>query len=639
MQRTMVRFTAVLSPRTRTLAPFGAAVLLALATIVLPPRPESWLNIGAAIALSLLLAVAAFALPWKKLPGWAPGTLPLLYFLVIALLRDAQGGTSSGYAPLCMLPVFWLALYGSRRQLALAIGAVGVIFIGPLLLGGSEYATSEWRRAILWVAIAGLVGFRVQVLVADVKRRGQKGRMQAAALLQAEARMAEATAHSPIGIATAELDGTFLSVNPALCRFLGHSEESLLGRRGREFSHPDDLEGTAAALARLLSGAIPSVQEEKRYLRPDGTEVSLLLSMTLVRDAGGVPRQLLAHFVDVTAQKQAEQALRESEASLQAIARVARELSSSTDVRGAICQATLEVAGAASAYIAEPDDGELALTASAGAEFSPIRDPLLDSALSGAVSAFLSGRRIFIENANTNPAASAPIAHLLDAGSTLYEPIVSRGKPIGVLVVTWPQQLTKLADRAVAAVGLLADEAAVALERDTLLARLSEQAHEDELTSLPNRRAWEAHLPIELARAARDKSNCTVAIVDLDYFKQFNDTHGHQAGDELLSAAALAWRSELRPTDFIARYGGEEFAIVLPGSDIAEATVALKRIAAAVPRGQTCSIGLARWDGTELAQTLVERADRCLYQAKRLGRDRIEAAGPRALQAAALPAV
>jgi PAS domain S-box-containing protein len=369
----MVRFIAVLSPRTRTLAPFGAAVLLALATIVLPPRPESWLGIGAAIVLSLVLVLAAFAVTWKSLPGWAPGTLPLLYFLVIALLREAQGGSASGYAPLCMLPVFWLALYGSRRQLALAIGAVAVIFVGPLLLGGSEYATSEWRRAILWVAIAGLVGFRVQALVADVKRRGQAGRMQAAALVEAEARMAEATRHSPIGIATAELDGTFLSVNPALCRMLGRAQESLLGRRGREFSHPDDLEGTAGALARLLSGSIPSLQEEKRYLRPDGTEVTALLSMTLVRDADGVPRQLLAHFADVTAQKQAEQALRESEASLQAIARVARELSSSTDVRSAVCQATLEVAGADSAFIMEPDGGELALRASAGPEWTPIR--------------------------------------------------------------------------------------------------------------------------------------------------------------------------------------------------------------------------------------------------------------------------
>ena len=511
----MVRFIPVLSPRTRTLAPFGAAVLLALATIVLPPRPESWLVIGAAIALSLVLVLAAFAMPWKKLPGWAPATLPLLYFFVIALLRDAQGGSMSGYAPLCMLPVFWLALYGSRRQLALAIAAVAVIFVGPLLLGGSEYATSEWRRAILWVAIAGLVGFRVQALVADVKRRGRDGRMQAATLVQAEARTAEATAHSPIGIARAELDGTFLSVNPALCRFLGRAEESMLGRRGREFSHPDDLEGTAVALARLLSGAIPSLQEEKRYLRPDGTEVTLLLSMTLVRDADGVPSQLLAHFADVTAQKQAEQALRESEASLQAIARVARELSSSTDVRSAICEATLEVAGAASALIFEPDGGDLATSASAGPEFAPIRKPLSGSEASGAVSAYLSGRRIFIENAKTNPAASTRIAHLLDAGSMLYEPIVSRGKPIGVLVVVWPQQQTKLADRAVAAVGLLADEAAVALERDTLLARLNEQAHEDERprspTGVPGKHISRSSLPGRAATRAPARSPSSIS--------------------------------------------------------------------------------------------------------------------------------
>jgi diguanylate cyclase (GGDEF)-like protein/PAS domain S-box-containing protein len=471
----------------------------------------------------------------------------------------------------------------------------------------------------------------VQVLVDDVKRRGREGRLQAAALERSEARMGEATANSPMGIAQAELDGTFLSVNPALCGFLGRPEKALLGRRGREFSHPDDLEQTAVGLARLLRGATSSLQEEKRYLQPDGTEVILLLSMTVVRDADGAPSQLLAHFADLTAQKLAEQALRESEASLQAIARVSRRLSSSSDVRATICEATIEVVGAASAFIFEPDGGELALTASAGAALPPPRLALSGTEASGAVSAYLSGRRIFVENAKTNPAASTRIAHLLDAGSALYEPIVSRGKPSGVLVVVWQRQLTKLVDHAVAAVGLLADEAAVALERDALLTRLSEQALEDELTSLPNRRAWESQLPVELARTAREKSPCSVALLDLDHFKQFNDTHGHQSGDELLSAAALAWRTELRPTDFLARYGGEEFAIFLPGCDIAEATAALNRVAAAVPRGQTCSIGVARWDGTETAQALVERADRCLYQAKALGRARIEAASPRLL--------
>ena len=64
----MVRFSPVLSPRTRTLAPFGAAVLLALATIALPPRPENWLDSGAAIVLTLVLVLAAFVLPWKQLP-------------------------------------------------------------------------------------------------------------------------------------------------------------------------------------------------------------------------------------------------------------------------------------------------------------------------------------------------------------------------------------------------------------------------------------------------------------------------------------------------------------------------------------------------------------------------------------------
>ena len=633
----MTTLAQVVSRRTTTLAPFAVSVLLALATIALPPTPRDWLPVVVAIAMTLGLILAAFLVPWQRLPKWTPATIPLLYFVVIALLGHAQGGPFSGYAPLCLLPILWLSLYGTRRQLALAVGGVAALFSGPLLAGVASYPASEWRRAILGTAIAGLVGFRVQALVADGKQRGRELHLQAATLKRAEARMSEAIAHSPVGVAQAELDGTLLTVNPALCRFLGRSEGELLGRRAREFSHPDDRDGTVGALALLATGVLPSHQEEKRYLRPDGTAVCVLLSITVVRDADGAPNQLLAHFADITAQKHAEQKLRESEASLQAIARVVRELSSSTDVRAAICAATTEVTDAVAAFIFEPDGDELALTASAGIALSPTRFSLTGGEASGAVSAFLSARRIFIEDAKTNPAASTRIAHAVDAGSVLYEPILSRGKPIGVLVVMWHRQLVSLDERAIAAVGLLADEAAVALERDALLVRLNEQAREDELTSLPNRRAWEEHLPVELTRATRAGAPCSIALLDLDHFKRFNDTYGHQAGDELLQAAALAWRAELRPSDFLARYGGEEFAIVLPGCDIAEATAALNRVAAAVPRGQTCSIGVARWDGSELPHTLVERADRCLYQAKQLGRARIEAAGPRSLRSAVNP--
>ncbi len=111
-------------------------------------------------------------------------------------------------------------------------------------------------------------------------------------------------------------------------------------------------------------------------------------------------------------------------------------------------------------------------------------------------------------------------------------------------------------------------------------------------------------------------------MLDLDKFKAYNDQHGHQAGDELLSAAARAWRPELRSTDTIARFGGEEFAVLLPHSDQEGAIKVVERLLEAVPFDQTCSAGIAIWDGTETGEALLARADAALYSAKHAGRAR-----------------
>jgi diguanylate cyclase (GGDEF)-like protein len=110
-------------------------------------------------------------------------------------------------------------------------------------------------------------------------------------------------------------------------------------------------------------------------------------------------------------------------------------------------------------------------------------------------------------------------------------------------------------------------------------------------------------------------------MIDLDHFKEFNDERGHQAGDRFLKQAAAAWGVELRGTDFLARYGGEEFALALPGCTPQLALEVADRIRAATPEGETCSIGIACWDGDEGAEPLLGRADRALYEAKHRGRN------------------
>jgi diguanylate cyclase (GGDEF)-like protein len=203
----------------------------------------------------------------------------------------------------------------------------------------------------------------------------------------------------------------------------------------------------------------------------------------------------------------------------------------------------------------------------------------------------------------------------------LWQPVMRESAPIAVLGLYWADPAA-LADEGRATIArLLAVEVAVTLERVELLLRLESIARTDDLTGLPNRRAWEEELPREVLRSRREKRPLCVAMVDLDHFKRFNDERGHQAGDRLLKHGAAAWSAELRGTDVLARYGGEEFALALPSCPPDEALIVVERLRAATPEGQTCSAGIACWDGEESAGALLGRADAALYEAKRRGRN------------------
>ena len=161
-----------------------------------------------------------------------------------------------------------------------------------------------------------------------------------------------------------------------------------------------------------------------------------------------------------------------------------------------------------------------------------------------------------------------------------------------------------------------------AVEISRLVSRLEGLARTDPLTGVPNRRVWEEELPRELERARRMGTGLCLAMIDLDNFKDYNDRHGHQAGDLVLKEAASAWRTEVRSTDLLARYGGEEFVLLLPACALDDAARIVERLRLVTPL-VTCSVGLARWDFQEAGSQLVERADQALYAAKAEGRNRL----------------
>ena len=169
--------------------------------------------------------------------------------------------------------------------------------------------------------------------------------------------------------------------------------------------------------------------------------------------------------------------------------------------------------------------------------------------------------------------------------------------------------------------------------------RLQRWANTDVLTGIANRRSFDRTLEKEWRRLVRDQSPLSLALIDVDCFKLYNDHAGHLAGDLALAAVARAIQSCLkRPGDFVARYGGEEFGVILPATDREGATSLLELIlqavreraiphaASKVPRRQiTVSIGLASTiaDRVTTASILLRQADEALYKAKALGRDRL----------------
>lgn len=152
---------------------------------------------------------------------------------------------------------------------------------------------------------------------------------------------------------------------------------------------------------------------------------------------------------------------------------------------------------------------------------------------------------------------------------------------------------------------------------------LDSLARTDALTGLPNRRTLDHELGRVTAEAALQGQPMTIAMLDLDHFKRFNDTHGHQAGDDALITCAHVWREQLDGQGFLGRYGGEEFAVLLAGVGQARALPLLERLREATPGPHTVSIGVAERRPGETGFETMSRADRALYRAKESGRDRV----------------
>jgi diguanylate cyclase (GGDEF)-like protein len=432
-------------------------------------------------------------------PAWCQTFVPLGFFVVVALLRDADGGATSGYSALVMLPILWIAMYGNRIQLGLVVVGTAATFLGPLILVGPPlYPSSGWRGAVLWVATGLLAGFAIQELV-DQSRQ---------------------------------------------------------------------------------------------------------------------------HTADVAA-----------------LGAVTRALTAGADPRAELCAAAQLVTGAAFAVLFERDvDGTLVATAGTdGLDLGPMR---IDSRteVSATAQAWRTGARIYLPDAAADPRASARLAAHTGSVAVLFEPVTRDGHRMAVLVVGFSQSRPRMPEPALHMIELVAAEIAAALDRAGLVVLLAAQARTDPLTGAANRRSWDEQVDRELAQAQRSGEPLTVALIDVDHFKAYNDTYGHAAGDVLLRDLVTALGAELRIGDVIARLGGDEFALALPGCDLQQARTLASRLLRVVPSAQTTSIGLTQAGTHDTPRALGGRADRALYAAKDGGRNQVKTSQTPPLTLSAPPA-
>jgi len=224
----------------------------------------------------------------------------------------------------------------------------------------------------------------------------------------------------------------------------------------------------------------------------------------------------------------------------------------------------------------------------------------------------------------------------------LCEPLLAGGEVLGLLYLEGP-----LSGEDRFRVSMLVENVALALVNDGLRRRLREQSIRDPLTRLFNRRYMEEALQLESTRAERSGTPLSIVMADVDHFKRFNDTHGHEAGDALLREVASLIEDHFRRGDIVCRYGGEEFIIIAPGAEqhqIIDRVEGLRRkirdkvidFSGNRLGPVTMSFGIDTWtaDQQRSPGDLVGDADRALFRAKRLGRDRFEIANSEMIEAA-----
>jgi diguanylate cyclase (GGDEF)-like protein/PAS domain S-box-containing protein len=434
--------------------------------------------------------------------------------------------------------------------------------------------------------------------------------------------------------------GAWHYVSPQIEQILGYTPQEWCSDRHlwKQRIHPEDRERVFAAEIELPAGTPAPTADEYRMLHRDGRVVWIRDDASLHRDSLGRVRW---HGVmsDVTENKQVEAELERRAAQQAAVARLGEralervEISELLDQACATAAEMLEVELASVAELS-PDRMLFQLRAGFGWPEGAIDNVTVSADGSNQAGyTIATGAPVIVTDWTQERRFTESAARGVGARSGISVAIEGRHRPYGVFAVHSTRS-REYSDGDIDFIQSFANVLADALSRQATEDDIRHRALHDPLTGLPNRVLFLDRLEHALARLRRGHGRAAVMFLDLDRFKLVNDSLGHQAGDEILTAVAPRLKQALRATDTVARFGGDEFGVLLEDLESElDATETAERIAAVFAHPFvlgtsehfiSASVGIALAQGGELAEELIRDADTALYRAKEGGRARYE---------------
>ncbi|MDF3196673.1 diguanylate cyclase [Pseudomonas sp. 1928-m] len=418
-------------------------------------------------------------------------------------------------------------------------------------------------------------------------------------------------------VCVVDKDGRFLSVSAASERVFGYRPDEMIGRTAFELMHPDDRAASRALVKRINSGQ-PSHDHENRYIHKDGHIVHIMWSAQWLEAEQvrvGVAR-------DITRRKRAEAV----QAALYAVSEAAHAVGDLHMLYGRVHEVIAQLLPAKHFYVALHDATSDQL--SLAYQVDPCGAPAVTNAFCAEV--IRSGTALLL-TPDTAPQwlaqHGATATHALD---WLGVPLISGTQTIGALVLQNHSASVRYNEQDQELLQFVSSQVAAAIERKRTQSRLEFLAQYDQLTELSNRTLFLDRLRSALQRAKRDSLRLAVLYLDMDNFKQINDSFGHSAGDLLLQEVARRLRQCVRESDTVGRLGGDEFAVIVDNIGRQEdATLVAEKIIAALSapyllEGQSLisapSLGIAvHPEHGQSELQLVRHADEAMYVAKRSG--------------------